>query len=197
MTEQPKKVYKTTIAMGNFDADGFKKMTEEMNKEDKQDWKEKFVKWYLGKSPQVVMNWIEENVIQPLQSKNDILQKQVEHLKGLGNEFIDEKEALQKEVDSLKEVLKNYMDVELHEYAQELGIDEQTEKEVVAMADRAIAKVDADKKYVAGLQKENQELKEALKYLMEGVEGLPPLTAIQGTLIHHFEVAKKALKINV
>lgn len=40
----------------------------------------------------------------------------------------------------------------------------------------------------------NKELIEALEYLLEGVNGLPHLTAIEGTLTKHCIKAKAALK---
>ena len=41
---------------------------------------------------------------------------------------------------------------------------------------------------------ENKKLREALITLMDGVQGLPPLTAIQGTLTKEWEIAEEALK---
>lgn len=44
------------------------------------------------------------------------------------------------------------------------------------------------------LLKQRDELREALKELMDGVRGLPPLTAIVGTLTGQYEKAEQALK---
>ena len=44
------------------------------------------------------------------------------------------------------------------------------------------------------LQEEVRRLREALEGLMKGVEGLPPLTAIAGTLTKQYEAARTALQ---
>jgi hypothetical protein len=43
---------------------------------------------------------------------------------------------------------------------------------------------------------ENKKLEEALKYLLEGINGLPALTAIEGALTKHCNKAKEALKFH-
>ena len=49
---------------------------------------------------------------------------------------------------------------------------------------------------VKELEAKNIHYREALEYLLEGVNNLPALTAIEGTLVPHCEKAKEALKNN-
>jgi len=50
------------------------------------------------------------------------------------------------------------------------------------------------KKYNTGLLRQRDELREALQSLMGGVRGLPPLTAIAGTLEKQYKQAEAAIK---
>ena len=48
--------------------------------------------------------------------------------------------------------------------------------------------------YFEYYEDQNKELIEVLEDLMKGINGLPPLTAIQGVLEKQYEKAKKSLK---
>jgi len=50
---------------------------------------------------------------------------------------------------------------------------------------------------VENMQMKNKELKAALRGLMKGVQGLPPLTAIQGALKEEYKIAEQVLKETV
>ena len=53
---------------------------------------------------------------------------------------------------------------------------------------------EADEKQTSELLRQRDELREALQSLMGGVRGLPPLTAIAGTLEKQYKQAEAAIK---
>lgn len=77
------------------------------------------------------------------------------------------------------------------EKINELTMENMTHEYNIAEAERF--RPDYERQLLEEKDKEIKELREALEYLMEGVSGLPPLSAISGTLITHFDKAKQAL----